>query len=88
MKIGIRETRSLQQEASNPATSAWVEASAGTGKTKVLTDRILRLLLDGTPAANILCLTLPNPPLQKWKNVYEVAFYRGPQCLTPLFGKI
>ena len=57
MKIGIRKTKSLQQEASNPASSAWVEASAGTGKTKVLTDRILRLLLDGAPAANILCLT-------------------------------
>jgi ATP-dependent helicase/nuclease subunit A len=57
MKIGIRKTKSLQQEAASPANSAWVEASAGTGKTKVLTDRILRLLLDGTPAANILCLT-------------------------------
>ena len=32
-------------------------ASAGSGKTKVLTDRVLRLLLDGTAPQHILCLT-------------------------------
>ena len=31
--------------------SVWVAASAGTGKTKVLTDRVLPLLLAGTPPA-------------------------------------
>ena len=35
----------------------WVSASAGTGKTKVLTDRLLALMLDGTDPARILCLT-------------------------------
>jgi ATP-dependent helicase/nuclease subunit A len=35
----------------------WVAASAGTGKTKVLTDRVLRLLLAGTPPHRLLCLT-------------------------------
>ena len=35
----------LQRRASNPQSSVWVSASAGTGKTKVLTDRVLRLLL-------------------------------------------
>ncbi|MEM6811236.1 MAG: double-strand break repair helicase AddA [Pseudomonadota bacterium] len=38
-----------QNQASNPTSSVWVSASAGSGKTKVLTDRILRLLL---PHAN------------------------------------
>ncbi len=46
-----------QREASDPRVSAWVAASAGTGKTKVLTDRVLRLLLAGTPPGRILCLT-------------------------------
>ncbi|MDH5721782.1 MAG: double-strand break repair helicase AddA [Alphaproteobacteria bacterium] len=53
----------LQRLASNPHESIWVSASAGSGKTKVLTDRVLRLLLprsNGLPATKphkILCLT-------------------------------
>src|SRR5215472_4380429 len=43
--------------AADPQASVWVEASAGTGKTTVLTDRLLRLMLDGTDPARILCLT-------------------------------
>ncbi len=43
--------------ASDPRVSAWVDASAGTGKTKVLTDRVMRLLLDGAPPERILCIT-------------------------------
>ena len=46
-----------QQQASAPATSAWVAASAGTGKTRVLIERVLRLLLAGAPANHILCIT-------------------------------
>ena len=47
-----------QQRASDPQRSAWVSASAGSGKTKVLTDRVLRLLLQEGQAPNrILCLT-------------------------------
>lgn len=46
-----------QSRASDPAASAWVEASAGSGKTKLLTDRVLRLLLAGVPPGRILCLT-------------------------------
>ena len=53
----------LQKRASEPNSSVWVGASAGTGKTKVLTDRVLRLLLPrskeepGTAPHKILCLT-------------------------------
>lgn len=46
-----------QRRAADPHTSVWVGASAGTGKTKVLTDRLLRLLLDGCYPERILCLT-------------------------------
>ena len=46
-----------QRAATDPQASVWVGASAGTGKTKVLTDRALRLMLSGTPPSKILCLT-------------------------------
>ncbi|WP_264686447.1 MULTISPECIES: UvrD-helicase domain-containing protein [unclassified Wolbachia] len=42
----------------NPNFSVWVSASAGTGKTKILIDRVLRLLLENK--RNILCLTFTN----------------------------
>ena len=47
----------LQAMASDPLASVWVNASAGTGKTKVLTDRVLRLLLGITAPERILCIT-------------------------------
>lgn len=46
-----------QRPAADPVNSVWVAASAGTGKTKVLTDRVLSLMLHGTAPARILCLT-------------------------------
>ncbi len=55
-KLGEKATLQ-QREAANPLHSVWVEASAGTGKTKVLSDRVLRLLLSGVQPAKILCLT-------------------------------
>ena len=47
----------VQRQASDPSASVWVTASAGTGKTKVLTDRVLRLMLSGSQPDQILCLT-------------------------------
>lgn len=46
-----------QIQAADPDLSVWVSASAGSGKTKVLTDRFVRLLLNGTSPHKILCLT-------------------------------
>ena len=46
-----------QRKASDPAKSVWVSANAGSGKTHVLAQRVLRLLLAGVPPAKILCLT-------------------------------
>src|SRR6184192_3414966 len=51
------EAAAVQRQALGPDVSVWVSASAGTGKTKVLTDRLLALMLDGTDPARILCLT-------------------------------
>jgi ATP-dependent helicase/nuclease subunit A len=47
----------LQIEASNPAVSAWVAANAGSGKTYVLAQRVIRLLLGGVEPEKILCIT-------------------------------
>ena len=42
---------------SDPDVSAWVSANAGSGKTHVLAQRVIRLLLDGVDPAKILCIT-------------------------------
>ncbi|MEA2873417.1 MAG: ATP-dependent helicase/nuclease subunit [Hyphomicrobiales bacterium] len=47
----------VQRTASDPAVSAWVAANAGSGKTHVLAQRVIRLLLRGTAPEKILCLT-------------------------------
>ena len=50
----IREKQLL---ASSPSSSAWVSANAGSGKTYVLVQRVVRLLLGGCDPSRILCLT-------------------------------
>lgn len=74
-----RENRSKlagrqQHAAANPMTSVWVEASAGTGKTKVLSDRVLRLLLnsENPHPERILCLTYTKAGAMEMKTrIYE-----------------
>ncbi|MFX3681153.1 MAG: double-strand break repair helicase AddA [Hyphomicrobiales bacterium] len=50
-------TRADQARAADPANSAWVSANAGSGKTWVLSTRVIRILLSGTEPSKILCLT-------------------------------
>lgn len=58
MSVAVPEdTRRRQTRASDPAASVWVGANAGSGKTYVLTQRVVRLLLSGTDPGRILCLT-------------------------------
>jgi ATP-dependent helicase/nuclease subunit A len=57
-----------QARATDPLLTAWVAASAGTGKTHVLTARVLRLLLNGTPPENIVCLTFTKAAAAEMKN--------------------
>ena len=46
-----------QQAAARPDDHVWLGASAGTGKTQVLSARVLRLMLDGVSPEAILCIT-------------------------------
>lgn len=46
-----------QQAAARPDDHVWLGASAGTGKTQVLSARVLRLMLDGVAPDAILCIT-------------------------------
>ncbi|MET0707544.1 MAG: UvrD-helicase domain-containing protein, partial [Tardiphaga sp.] len=51
------EARAKQARASDPTASVFVSANAGSGKTYVLVNRVIRLLLDGVPPEKILCVT-------------------------------
>src|ERR1700709_2725853 len=51
------EVRNRQARASDPASSAFVSANAGSGKTHVLVQRVIGLLLNGVPPEKILCIT-------------------------------
>src|SRR5512132_1506219 len=49
--------RATQARASDPAASAFVSANAGSGKTHVLVQRVIRLLLDDVAPEKMLCIT-------------------------------
>ncbi len=57
-----------QLEASDPNVSAFVGASAGSGKTKLLTDRLLRLMLNGAAPEKIQCLTFTKAAAAEMSN--------------------
>ncbi|WP_417597672.1 double-strand break repair helicase AddA [Pararhodobacter oceanensis] len=57
-----------QISAADPGASTWLSANAGSGKTKVLTDRVARLLLHGTPPQRILCLTYTKAAASEMQN--------------------
>lgn len=57
-----------QKLAAHPHHSVWVAASAGSGKTKVLTDRVLNLLLEGCVPERILCLTFTKAAAAEMEN--------------------
>lgn len=53
----VTEATNAQNQAADPAYSVFVTANAGSGKTKVLVDRIARLLLEGSKPSAFLCIT-------------------------------
>lgn len=75
-KAPVKTANENQSDAANPLKSVWVGASAGTGKTKVLIDRVLRLMLPraGAPPESatlpekILCLTFTKTAAAEMSN--------------------
>ncbi|MGB8811902.1 MAG: double-strand break repair helicase AddA [Paracoccaceae bacterium] len=57
-----------QVQASDPLFSTWLSANAGSGKTRVLTDRVARLLLEGVEPGRILCLTYTKAAASEMQN--------------------
>ncbi|MGQ3487797.1 double-strand break repair helicase AddA [Roseovarius pacificus] len=57
-----------QIDAARPDRSTWLSANAGSGKTRVLTDRVARLLLDGVDPQHILCLTYTKAAASEMQN--------------------
>ncbi len=64
----IPAERQGRNRASAPDASVWVDASAGTGKTTVLTNRVLRLLLSGARPDRILCITFTRAAAAEMSN--------------------
>ncbi len=72
-----------QRRAGSCDASVWVAASAGTGKTKVLTDRVLSLLLGGSDPTRILCLTFTRAAAAEMANrLHERLKRLGRRCRT------
>lgn len=57
-----------QVQAASPVDSTWLSANAGSGKTRVLTDRVARLLLDNVLPQHILCLTYTKAAASEMQN--------------------
>ncbi len=93
MSVPALDPSVQQRQAYERAASVWVAASAGTGKTTVLTNRVLTLLLHGSPPARILCLTFTkaaaaemanriNERLSRWAVLSDGALAQELQALT------
>ena len=65
----IRNAASERQvQSANPQASTWLSANAGSGKTRVLTDRVARMLLAGVDPGRILCLTYTKAAASEMQN--------------------
>ena len=68
MTPGFDDASLAQVIAARPDASTWLSANAGSGKTRVLTDRVARLLLQETPPERILCLTYTKAAASEMQN--------------------
>ena len=66
--IRFNEATRRQHDAARPEMSTWLSANAGSGKTRVLTDRVARLLLNAVEPQHILCLTYTKAAASEMQN--------------------
>src|SRR5210317_2015967 len=64
----MNDATKRQVQAAQPNMSTWLAANAGSGKTRVLTDRVARLLLEGVQPQHILCLTYTKAAASEMQN--------------------
>ena len=64
----MTDASTRQIAAADPARNTWLSANAGSGKTRVLTDRVARLLLSGVEPQHILCLTYTKAAASEMQN--------------------
>src|SRR5210317_1827915 len=64
----MNDATKRQVQAAQPNMSTWLSANAGSGKTKVLTDRVALLLLQGVAPEQILCLTYTKAAASEMQN--------------------
>ena len=65
-----------QRSAANPASSIFVKANAGSGKTRVLVDRVARLLLAGAAPDKILCVTYTKAAAGEMQQLFGKVYLR------------
>ncbi|MEM1373457.1 MAG: double-strand break repair helicase AddA [Pseudomonadota bacterium] len=66
--MSVDDATRAQRRAANPNRSTWLVANAGSGKTRVLTERVARLLLAGVEPQRILCLTYTKAAASEMQN--------------------
>ena len=64
----VDQATQRQHLAAHPDASTWLSANAGSGKTRVLTDRVARLLLNDVEPQHILCLTYTKAAASEMQN--------------------
>ncbi len=88
-----------QMAAADPSASVWLQANAGSGKTKVLIDRVARLLMSGVDPQHVLCLTYTKAAaaemqnrlfsrLGQWAMMADDKLAAALDALGPLDGKV